>query len=134
MFLQPKKSKFKKFRKSKLPKLNSKSNFLNFGMIGLKTIESGLISAKQLESARQAIVRKTKRKGKIWIKIFPYISITKKPTEVRMGKGKGSVNHWACRVSGGTILFELAGVNYLTAKAAFKTGGAKLPIKTKIFV
>ena len=133
MLLQPRKFKFKKLRKGKLKKFiyNSK---LNFGLIGLKTTESGLITSKQIESARQAISRKIKKKGgKIWIKIFPKTPITKKPNEVRMGKGKGNLSHWAAKVRGGSIVFEIGGVNKNVAIKAFKTGGAKLPIKTKIF-
>ena len=133
MLLQPKKFKYKKLRKGKLKKFvyNSK---LNFGLIGLKSTESGLITSKQIESARQAISRKIKKKGgKIWIKIFPNTPITKKPNEVRMGKGKGNLSHWAARVKGGSIIFEIGGVNKKIAIKAFRTGGAKLPVKTKIF-
>jgi large subunit ribosomal protein L16 len=133
MLLQPKKSKHKKVQKGKLPRLEFKANKLKFGTIGLKAAESGTISAKQIEAARQAIARKIKRKGKIWIRIFPTLPITSKPTEVRMGKGKGAVNYWAARIGGGTVLFELCGVNRNIAIAAFRTGGAKLPIKTKVF-
>jgi len=132
MFLQPKRSKYKKSRKGKLTKLNFKSNKLIFGSIGIKTLESGLISSRQIESARQAIARKIQRKGKIWIRIFPHYPVTKKPIEVRMGKGKGSVSHWAAKVSGGTVLFELGGIPDNIALSAFKTGGAKLPLKTII--
>ena len=132
MFLQPKRSKYKKSRKGKLTKLNFKSNKLIFGSIGIKALESGLISSRQIESARQAIARKIQRKGKIWIRIFPHYPVTKKPIEVRMGKGKGSVSHWAAKVSGGTVLFELGGIPYNIALSAFKTGGAKLPLKTII--
>jgi len=132
MFLQPKKVKFKKVRKGKIPKLNFKSNKLNFGLVGLKSIESGTVSAKQIEASRQAIMRKIKRSGKLWIRIYPNTPITKKPIEVRMGKGKGSVSYYSAKVSSGTVLFELCGVNKNTAVAAFKTGGAKLPIKTKV--
>jgi len=133
LLLQPRKFKYKKLRKGKLKKFiyNSK---LNFGLIGLKTTESGLITSKQIESARQAISRKIKKKGgKIWIKIFPKTPITKKPNEVRMGKGKGNLSHWAAKVRGGSIVFEIGGVNKNVAIKAFKTGGAKLPVKTKIF-
>jgi large subunit ribosomal protein L16 len=132
MFLQPKRSKYKKSRKGKLTKLNFKSNKLIFGSIGIKALESGLISSRQIESARQAIARKIQRKGKIWIRIFPHYPVTKKPIEVRMGKGKGSVSHWAAKVSGGTVLFELGGIPDNIALSAFKTGGAKLPLKTII--
>ena len=128
MFLQPKRSKYKKSRKGKLTKLNFKSNKLIFGSIGIKALESGIISSRQIESARQAIARKIQRKGKIWIRIFPNYPVTKKPIEVRMGKGKGSVSHWAAKVSGGTVLFELGGIPDNIALSAFKTGSAKLPI------
>ena len=133
MFLQPKKIKYKKVRKSRLKKYTHKTNKLTFGTIGLKSCESGLISAKQLEAARQAIVRKTKRNGKLWIRIFPDLPITKKPIEVRMGKGKGSISHWCAKIRGGTILFELCGIENSIALNAFKTGSAKLPVKTKVF-
>lgn len=132
MFLQPKRIKYKKSYKGKYLKLNFKSNKLKFGTIGLKAAESGMISARQIEAARQAINRKIKRKGKIWIRIFPSIPVTKKPTEARMGKGKGSLNYWGAKVRGGTILFELCGVTFNKALSAFHTGGAKLPIKTLI--
>ena len=132
MLLQPNKIKYKKIKKGRLKKFNYKTN-LNFGTIGLKSLESGLISAKQIESARQAISRKIKKKGKLWIKIFPNLPITKKPTEVRMGKGKGNVSHWVARVRGGSVIFEICGVNKKTAFKAFKTGSAKLPVKTQMF-
>ena len=134
MFLQPKKSKFKKVRKGTLPYLNFKSNQLKFGTIGLKAAESGTISSRQIEAARQSIMRKINRKGKLWIRIFPSIPITQKPAEVRMGKGKGSVNFWSAKVSGGSLIVELCGVNKNTAISAFRTGGAKLPIKTLVFI
>jgi len=129
----PKQTKYKKTKKGKLKKLEFKSNKLIFGTIGIKAKEAGIISARQIESARQAIVRKLKRKGKVWLKIFPDVPITKKPTGVRMGKGKGQVSHWVAKVSGGTILFEICGVNNSIAIAALKTGGAKLQVKTLIF-
>lgn len=129
----PKKTKYKKTKKGKLVKLEFKSNSLVFGTIGLKAAESGIIGAKQIEAARQAITRKIKRKGKVWIKIFPDLPITSKPTGVRMGKGKGQISHWGARVRGGTVIFEICGVNINTATEALKTGGAKLPIKTLIF-
>jgi large subunit ribosomal protein L16 len=129
----PKKIKFKKTKKGVLRKLEFKSNRLIFGTIGLKAAESGIINSRQIESARQAITRKIKRKGKIWIRIFPYLPITAKSTGIRMGKGKGQISHWGARVRGGTVLFETCGVNFSTVFAALKTGGAKLPIKTKIF-
>jgi len=132
LFLQPNRVKYKKIKKGKLVKFNYK-NKLNFGTIGLKALESGFISARQLESARQAKVRKIKKKGKLWIKIFPSLPITKKPAEVRMGKGKGNVSHWVAKIRGGSVLFEACGINRKNAIKAFKTGSAKLPVKTQIF-
>lgn len=133
MLNKPKQTKYKKTKKGKLVKLEFKSNKLAFGTIGLKAAEAGIINSKQIEAARQAINRKIKRKGKVWIKIFSDLPITSKPTGVRMGKGKGAVSHWGARVRGGTVLFEVCGVNFNIVLAALKTGGAKLPIKTKIF-
>lgn len=132
MLLQPKKIKYKKIKKGKLVKFSYK-NDLTFGTIGLKAIESGLVSAKQIESARQTIIRKIRKKGKLWIKIFPNVPITKKPIEVRMGKGKGNLAHWSAKIKGGSILFEITGSNRKTALKALKTSSAKLSIKTKIF-
>ena len=132
MLLQPKKTKYKKLKKGKLPRLKFNSNRLKFGIIGIKALESGIINSRQLESARQAINRKLKRKGKLWIKIFPSIPVTTKPTAVRMGKGKGAVNHWISKISAGTILFEICGTNISTANIALKVGCNKLPLKTKI--
>ena len=134
MFLQPKRLKFKKLRKGTLPNLEFRANKLKFGTIGLKAAESGTISARQLEAARQSIMRKINRKGKLWIRIFPSLPITTKPIEVRMGKGKGSVDFWASKVGIGQIVFELCGVTKNTAIAAFKTGGAKLPVKTIVVI
>lgn len=134
MLTGPRKLKYKKTRKGKLVKLEFKSNNLKFGTIGLKAVESGIINSKQIEAARQAIARKIKRKGKIWIRIFPNLPITSKPTGVRMGKGKGQFSHWGARIRGGNVLFEICGVNFSTVVAALKTGGSKLPIKTKIFI
>jgi large subunit ribosomal protein L16 len=130
----PKKIKHKNIKKGKLVKLEFKLNDLKFGNIGLKAAESGIINTKQIEAARQAIARKIKRKGKIWIRIFPDIPITVKPTGTRMGKGKGQFSHWGARVRGGTVIFEVCGINVATIFSALKTGGAKLPVKTKIFL
>jgi large subunit ribosomal protein L16 len=131
--LFPKKLSYKKVRKGNLKKYEYKSNFLEFGTVGLKAENSGFVTSKQIEAARQAVARKIKRKGKLWVRIFPDQPVTKKPTEVRMGKGKGSFSHWAVRIKGGATIFEICGVNVKTATKAFKTGGAKLPIKTIIF-
>jgi large subunit ribosomal protein L16 len=133
MFLQPRKTKYDKTKKGKLKKLNFKNNKIQFGEIGLKAVISGTITARQIEAARKAIVRKLKRKGKIWICIFPDLPITSKPTESRMGKGKGAVSYWAARVRGGTTLFEVCGVPTNIGIEALRAGGKKFPIKTKIF-
>lgn len=132
MFLQPKRSKYKKLRKGTLARLEFRANKLQFGTIGLKAVESGTISARQIEAARQSINRKIKRKGKLWIRIFPSIPVTQKPTAVRMGKGKGSVNHWVAKVGAGTVLFELCGISNFVSISALKTGSAKLSLKTKV--
>lgn len=129
----PRQTKYKKTRKGKLKQFEFKANKLTFGTIGLKSKEAGIINSRQIESARQAIVRKIKRKGKVWIKIFPDVSITKKSTGIRMGKGKGQISHWGAKVSGGTVLFEICGVSLYSSISALKTGGAKLPVKTTIF-
>jgi large subunit ribosomal protein L16 len=133
MIQGPKQFKYKKVKKGKLSKAEFKSNELKFGIIGLKAAESGILHPKQIEAARQAISRKTKRKAKLWIRIFPDLPISAKPTGVRMGKGKGQFSHWGSRVSAGTVLFEACGVDLTAIIEALKTGGAKMPIKTKIF-
>ena len=133
MLNAPRKTKYKKTKKGKLVKLEFKTTNLRFGTVGLKAIEAGILNSRQIEAARQAIARKTKRKAKIWIKIFPDLPITSKPTGVRMGKGKGQVSHWGARVRGGTVLFEVCGASYKTIFTALQTASAKLPVKTKIF-
>jgi len=132
MFLQPKKVKYKKHRKGKLKKIEYKANKLKFGAVGLKACESGRITSRQIESARQAITRKINRQGKLWIRVFPSTPVTTKPVEVRMGKGKGSVNYWAAKVGTGSVIFEIEGTPASLAKAAFRTGGAKLPVSTQL--
>jgi len=132
MFLQPTKIKYKKIRKGSLLKKEYRSIKLQMGTIGLKAAESGVVSSRQLEAARRAVARKIKRLGKIWLKIFPSIPITKKPAEIRMGKGKGSISHWVVRIKKGQLLIEVCGIPIKKAIIAFKTGGAKLPIKTLI--
>ena len=134
MYLQPKSTKFRKTRKRRQNnKFEFKANKLSFGEIGLKSTVSGTITARQIEAARQTMTRKIKRKGKIWIRIFPHMPVTSKPTESRMGKGKGAVSHWCAYVKGGTTLFEICGVSKAIAIDALKSGSSKLPVKTKIF-
>lgn len=132
MLLQPKKIRYKKIKKGKLIQFNYKNN-LNFGTVGLKSLNAGFISAHQIEAARQAINRRIRKKGKLWIKIFPNIPVTKKPTGIRMGKGKGNIDHWAAKIRGGDIIFEISGINLKLAFKALKTGGVKLSVKTQIF-
>ena len=133
MFLQPRKTKYKKTRKGKLNKLEFRTNKLKFGTVGLKAVNSAIVTARQIEASRQAISRKIKKKGKLWIRIFPDTPITSKSVASRMGKGKGSVSHWGTKVHGGSILFEICGIkDFSVIKNALRTGGAKLPLKTRI--
>lgn len=130
--LQPKKTKFRKAHKGRI-KGNAKGGVdLNFGAYGLKAIEPGRVTARQIEAARRAMTRHIKRSGKVWIRIFPDVPVSKKPTEVRMGKGKGSIEFWACRVKPGRIMFEMDGVPGPLAKEAFERAAAKLPIATRV--
>ena len=132
MLNKSKQIKYKKVRKGKLKKLEFKINCLKFGTYGLKAAESGIINSYQIEAARQAISRKIKRKGKIWIRIFSDLPVTSKPTGVRMGNGKGPFLHWGVKIAQGSILFEICAVSLNTIYLALKVGSAKLPIKTKI--
>ena len=129
--LQPKKTKFRKMHKGRISG-NAKGGFaLNFGSYGLKSLEPSRVTARQIEAARRAMTRHMKRAGRVWIRIFPDVPVSKKPTEVRMGKGKGSVEFWAAKVRPGKILFEIDGVSKNLAMSAFELASAKLPIKTK---
>jgi large subunit ribosomal protein L16 len=130
--LQPKKTKFRKAHKGRIHGKAKGGTDLNFGAYGLKALEPGRVTARQIEAARRAITRAMKRAGKVWIRIFPDVPVSKKPTEVRMGKGKGSVEFWACRVKPGRIMFEVDGVAGPVAKEAFLLAAAKLPISTRI--
>jgi|SRR5687767_3031379 large subunit ribosomal protein L16 len=130
--LQPKRTKFRKVHKGR-NRGNAKGGFeLNFGSHGLKALEPERVTARQIEAARRAITRQMKRAGRVWIRIFPDLPVTKKPIEVRMGKGKGSVEFWACRVKPGRVMFEIDGVPDPLAREALRLGAAKLPIKTRI--
>lgn len=129
--LSPKKTKFRKAHKGRIHGFAKAGVSLAFGSYGLKALEPERVTARQIEAARRVITRFIKRQGKLWIKIFPDVPVSSKPAEVRMGKGKGAPEYWACRVKPGRILFELDGIPEDVAKAAFEKGGAKLPIKTK---
>ncbi|MDX2266008.1 MAG: 50S ribosomal protein L16 [Hyphomicrobiales bacterium] len=132
--LSPKRTKFRKAFKGRL-KGNAKGGTdLNFGSHGLKAMEPERVSARQIEAARRAITRQMKRAGRVWIRVFPDLPVSKKPTEVRMGKGKGSPEFWAARIKPGRIIFELDGVSDETAREALRLGAAKLSIKTRVVV
>jgi len=129
--LQPKRTKYRKAHKGRIHGTASRCNLLNYGAFGLKAMEPERIISKQIEAARVALTRYMKRQGKVWTRMFPNIPVSKKPVEVRMGKGKGSPEYWACRVKPGRILFEIDGVPEDVAKVALYKASAKLPIKTK---
>lgn len=131
--LQPKKVKFRKQFKARNRGLATRGTKVSFGEFGLKTVDAGRITARQIEAARRAVTRHIKRGGKVWIRIFPDKPITKKPLEVRQGKGKGPVEYWVSLVQPGKVLFELEGVTEEIAKEAFALAAAKLPVRT-IFV
>jgi large subunit ribosomal protein L16 len=130
--LQPKRTKFRKAHKGRIHG-NAKGGFnLDFGQYGLKAQEPERVTARQIEAARRAITREMKRAGRVWIRVFPDVPVSKKPTEVRMGKGKGSVEFWAARVKPGRILFEIDGVPEDVAMEALRLGAMKLPITTRV--
>jgi len=129
--LQPKKTKFRKMHKGRIHGNAKGGHTLNFGQYGLKSLDPERVTARQIEAARRAISRHVKRVGRLWIRIFPDLPVTGKPAEVRMGKGKGSVEYWAARVAPGRIMFELDGVPEEVARGAFERASAKLPVRTK---
>jgi len=130
--LQPKKTKFRKQFKGRIHGAAKGGFELNFGTFGLKAVEPERITARQIEAARRAITREMKRQGRVWIRIFPDVPVTAKPTEVRMGSGKGAPEFWAARVHPGRIMFEVDGVAADIAKEALRLGAAKLPIRTRV--
>ena len=130
--LRPKQVKYRKQRKGRIKGMESKSINLTVGTYGLKALESGRVTARQIEATRRAITRKMKRRGRVWIRVFPATPITSKPVEVRMGKGKGNVDYWVCPVRQGKILYEVGGISRDTAMQALKAGAAKLPLLTRI--
>ena len=130
--LSPKKTKHRKQFKGKIHGIAKSGFTLNFGSHGLKTVEPERITARQIEAARRAITREMKRAGRVWIRVFPDLPVSKKPTEVRMGKGKGSVEYWTARIKPGRILFEIDGVPEDVAKEALRLGAMKLPIITRV--
>ena len=132
--LQPKKTKFRKAQKGRMKGLSGRGHQLSNGMFGIKALDSVFITSRQIEAARIAATRYMKREGHLWIKIFPDKPITKKPLEVRMGKGKGAVEHWAAVVKPGRILFEIGGVSLDVAKEALRLAAQKLPVKTRFII
>jgi len=128
--LQPKRTKFRKLHKNRNRGLAQSGNSVSFGEFGLKATGRGRITARQIEAARRTITRHVKRGGKLWIRIFPDKPITKKPLEVRMGKGKGNVEYWVALIQPGRMLYEIQGVNEDLARQAFSLAAAKLPIQT----
>lgn len=130
--LQPKRTKYRKAHKGRVHGLAKGGFALNFGSVGLKATEPGRITARQIEAARRAITRHIKRVGRVWIRVFPDVPVSKKPAEVRMGSGKGSPEFWMCRVKPGRIMFELDGVPTPIAREAFELASAKLPIATRV--
>ena len=128
--LQPKRTKFRKQFKGRNRGLATTGSKVSFGEYGLKAVERGMITARQIEAARRAMTRHIKRGGKIWIRVFPDVPVSKKPLEVRMGKGKGNVEFWVCKIQPGRVLYEMEGVNEGIAREAFRLAAAKLPFKT----
>jgi len=129
--LQPKRTKFRKAHKGRIHGNAKGGTELAFGQFGLKSQEPERVTARQIEAARRAITREMKRAGRVWIRVFPDVPVTSKPTEVRMGKGKGAVDYWAARVKPGRIMFEIDGISEETAREALRLGAAKLSVKTR---
>ncbi|MCK5770473.1 50S ribosomal protein L16 [Algiphilus sp.] len=127
--MQPKRTKFRKQQKGRNRGLAQRGNKVSFGEYGLKCMEHGRLTARQIEAARRAINRHVKRGGKLWIRIFPDVPVSEKPLEVRMGKGKGNVEYWAAKVQPGRMLYEMEGISEEVAREAFRLAAAKLPVK-----
>ena len=132
--LSPKRTKFRKMQKGRMKGLSQRGNILSNGMFGIKSIDTSFLTSRQIEAARVAATRYMKREGQLWIKIFPDKPITKKPLEVRMGKGKGAPEYFVAVVKPGRIMFEVAGVPYDVAKEALRLAAQKLPVKTRFII
>ena len=132
--LSPKKFKHRKQHKGRIKGVAKGGPDLNFGTYGLKALEPERVTARQIEAARRAMTRHMKRQGRVWIRIFPDVPVTAKPIEVRMGKGKGSVDRWVCKVKPGRVMFEIDGVAEDVAQEALRLAAMKLPIKTRVVV
>jgi large subunit ribosomal protein L16 len=129
--LQPMRTKFRKAFKGRIHGNAKAGTELNFGQFGLKAVEPDRVTARQIEAARRALTRHMKRAGRVWIRVYPDVPVSKKPIEVRMGKGKGAPEYWVCRVKPGRIMFEIDGVSVEVAREALALAAAKLPIKTR---
>jgi large subunit ribosomal protein L16 len=129
--LQPKRMKYRKQFKGRISGAAKGGTYLTFGAFGLKAMEPDRVTARQIEAARRAMTREMKRQGRVWIRVFPDVPVSKKPTEVRMGKGKGATEYWAAKVKPGRIMFELDGVTEAVAREALRLAAAKLPIRTR---
>src|SRR4030088_2967651 len=129
--LQPMRTKFRKAHKGRIHGIATSGTDLSFGQFGLKALEPERVTSRQIEAARRALTRFMKRQGRVWIRIFPDVPVSKKPAEVRQGKGKGTPEFWICRIKPGCIMFEIDGVPEATAREGFALAAAKLPIKTK---
>jgi large subunit ribosomal protein L16 len=129
--LMPKKTKFKKQHKGRIHGLTKGASELDFGSYGLKALSPERVTARQIEAARRAMTRAMKRQGKVWIRIFPDVPVSKKPAEVRMGKGKGAIEYWCVRVKPGRVMFEIDGVSETLARTALSLAAFKLPVKTR---
>ena len=130
--MQPKKTKFRRAHKGRIKGNTKGGSALNFGQFGLKALEPNRVNAREIEAARRAITREMKRQGRVWIRIFPDVPVSKKPVEVRMGSGKGAPEFWAARVAPGRIMFEVDGVSEEVARESLRLGAAKLSVRTKI--
>ena len=129
--LQPTRTKFRKAHKGRIHGVATSGTSLTFGQFGLKALEPERVTARQIEAARRALTRHMKRAGRVWIRIYPDVPVSKKPIEVRMGKGKGTPEFWVCRIKPGRIMFEIDGVSVQIAREALRLGAAKLPIRTR---
>jgi large subunit ribosomal protein L16 len=129
--LSPKRTKYRKQHKGRVHGMAKGGTDINFGSYGLKAITPGRVTARQIEAARRAITRHIKRAGRVWIRVFPDVPVSRKPAEVRMGKGKGTPEYWMCRIKPGRIMFELDGVEHETARRAFELAAAKLSVRTR---
>jgi large subunit ribosomal protein L16 len=129
--LQPSRTKFRKAHKGRIHGVATSGTTLAFGQFGLKALEPERVTARQIEAARRALTRHMKRAGRVWIRVFPDVPVSKKPIEVRMGKGKGSPEYWVCRIKPGRVMFEIDGVTLEVAKEALGLAAAKLPIRTR---